>query len=139
LQVPFACLRRFAKPFAWDESGSVTVETVIWIPFFFFILMLITDASLAFFSRAEAFRLVERGNRAFVTGRLDTADATTLWIENAFRSKSTHADARMAIATGVVSTSLEFPAKDVVLFNTLGVLGGWSIRVQAQQYLERAL
>ena len=141
LRVAFLRPTRFAAGFARDEGGAVTVEAVIWIPFFFFVLMLITDASMAFFSKAEAYRVIESGNRAFATSRFETTSATATWIENQFKTLSASADATTTAdpSAGTVSTTLVYPAREVVLFNTLGVLGGWAITVQAQQYVERAL
>lgn len=134
-------LTAFIQRFSRDEAGSVTVEAVLWIPFFFGLLMLITDVSLAFFSRAEAFRLIEIGNRSFsVRPGATTADVET-WIEEQFDilSPGAQATTRVDAGTGIVSTILEYPAREVSLFGSLGVMGGWTIRVRAMQYVERAL
>jgi hypothetical protein len=114
---------------------------VLWLPFIFFLLMLITDASLAFFSKAQAFRTIETGNRAFATSLLATTDDTASWIEDEFAYLSPSAEAATAtnVSEGLVSSSLQYPASEVVLFNTLNVLSGWEITVTAQQYVERAL
>ena len=131
----------WARRFSRDESGSVTVETVIWIPFFFFILMLITDASLAFFSRAQAFRIIESGNRAFSITANTTPATTQTWVKNQFTSQFSRATSASAVTepnrtSGTVSTTLTYRARDVVLFNTLGVMSNWTIAVRSQQYVE---
>jgi Flp pilus assembly protein TadG len=149
LRAPFARLTRFATRFAREESGAVTVEAVLWIPFFIFILMLITDVSLAFFSRAQAYRIIESGNRAFsINGdpliATETKRTNTqTWIENQFlaqykRATAANVDVETTpnSGSGTVSTSLTYRARDVVAFNTLNVLGNWTIRVQTQQYVE---
>lgn len=132
---------RFVTRFARDEGGSVTVEAVLWIPFFFGLLMLITDVSLAFFSRAEAFRLIEIGNRSFAVDPSAQTPEVEAWIEEQFASLSAGAQAttQASATTGIVSTTLQYPASEVSLFNSLGVMGGWTITVRAQQYVERAL
>jgi Flp pilus assembly protein TadG len=149
LPAPFARPIRFATRFAMDEEGAVTVEAVLWIPFFFFVLMLITDTSLAFFSKAQAYRIIENGNRAFsingdpsVTPETKRTNTQT-WIENQFIAQYKRATAANVdvvttpnSASGTVSTSLTYRARDVVAFNTLSVLGNWTITVQAQQYVE---
>lgn len=146
MRAPFACLTRFARRFARDEGGSVTVEAVIWLPIFFFILMLVTDASLAFFSKAQAYRIIESGNRAFSINKDSTPATTQTWIQTQFlnqfkraRSANVTAETKTDPAAGTVSSSLTYRARDVVLFNTLGVMSGWRISVQAQQYVERKL
>jgi Flp pilus assembly protein TadG len=146
LPAPFARMTRFATRFSRDEEGAVTVEAVLWIPFFFFVLMLITDASLAFFSKAQAYRIIESGNRAFSVNDDSTPADTQTWIESQFLDQFTRAgDANVTATTtpdsdsGTVSSSLTYRARDVVLFNSLGVLGNWTITVQAQQYVEWAM
>ena len=152
MRAPFARLTRFAKRFARDEGGAVTVEAVLWIPFFFLVLMLITDASLAFFSKAQAYRIIESGNRAFSINSSTSVTAETkktntqAWINAQFRAQFPRATAANVTVTtvpdkasGTVSTSLTYRARDVVAFNTLSVLGNWTITVRAQQYVEWAL
>ena len=138
-----ACLTRFAMRFAKDEEGAVTVEAVIWIPFFFLVLMLITDTSLAFFSKAQAYRLLESGNRSFSI-KANTAETTTeTWISSQFRAAfprvsaaNLTVDTQTSKTSGTVATYIRYRARDVVPFNTLNVLGNWTITVRAQQFVE---
>lgn len=131
-------LTDFAKRFAREEGGAVSVEAVLWIPFFFILLMMITDASLAFFSKAQAFRVVEAGNRAFSIKNITSTAATELWIENEFKPLSPNVNATTTVdkARGIVFTTIDYPARDVSLFGTLNVLKGWKITVRSQQYVE---
>lgn len=137
---------RLARRFARDESGTVTVEAVIWIPFFFFILALITDASLAFFAKAEAFRIIQAGNRLFSIEQdrdVNTAAQLETWIENAFDTRSagpTGANAittLLEVSTGqtVVSTAMTIPLQEVILFD-VGVPSSWVMTVGSQHYVE---
>jgi Flp pilus assembly protein TadG len=146
LRAPIVCPTRFVSRFAQDEDGGVTVEAVIWLPVFFFVLMMITDASMAFFSRAQAYRILESGNRAFSLSDTSTKAVTETWIETQFRNQFKRASAANvdAVTTtdktgGTVSTTLTYRARDVVPFNTLGVMSGWTISVQAQQFVEWSL
>ena len=54
------------------EEGSATVEVVLWIPFFLFLIALIADASLLFNRQAQMLRDVQNANRAYSVGRLTT-------------------------------------------------------------------
>ena len=137
MRLPFSDLTRFVGRFARDESGAVTVEAVIWIPVFFFVLMLITDASLAFFSRAEAFRIVQNGNRAYSVGDLASTAAVETWVEGAFtRSKSDDATTTISTDKTLVTTQLSFPIVQVVAFSTFGLPSTWKIVVSSQHYVE---
>ncbi|EYD75521.1 hypothetical protein Rumeso_02867 [Rubellimicrobium mesophilum DSM 19309] len=137
MREPCVCLTRFARRFARDENGAVTVEAVIWIPFFFFILMLITDASLAFFSRAEAFRIVQNYNRAYSVGDLTKTGDVETRIEGAFtRSKNDDATTTVSADKTVVTTQLSYPIGDVMVFTTLGLPSTWRISVSSEHYVE---
>lgn len=46
------------------------------------------------------------------------------------------ADATATVNGEIITARLEFRARDIVLFNTLGVLTNWKITVGAQQYKE---
>lgn len=124
--------RRFAR----DESGTVTVEAVIWLPFLFVLLALITDISLAFFSKAEAFRAIQNGNRLYSINRLDDEAEVETWVESVFS-----ATAPSAVATTVtnadrtlVATQVAYPVQSILLFTN--VPDSWMIRVQSQHYVE---
>jgi Flp pilus assembly protein TadG len=131
---PPACgIGRFAR----DQSGAVSVEAVLWIPFFFMLLALITDASLAFFSRAEAFRIVQTGNRLYSVGTYTTTAEVQGFVTRAFQGQSRNAVARTVTDAGgrVVGTQLHYPMRDVVLFGT-GMPASWRINVQSMHYVE---
>lgn len=126
----------WARRFAGDESGTVTVEAVIWLPFLFVLLALITDISLAFFSKAEAFRAIQNGNRLYSINRLDDEAEVETWVESVFS-----ATAPSAVATTVtnadrtlVATQVAYPVQSILLFTN--VPDSWMIRVQSQHYVE---
>lgn len=125
-------IRRFAR----DEDGAVTVETVIWLPFLFLILALITDASLAFYSKADAFRIIQNGNRLYSIGALDTTAKVETFVETVFRNTAINADATTVVDDDglLVGTSLSYPLQNVMLFSD--VPNNWRITVQSIHYIE---
>lgn len=127
--------------FVRTEDGSVTVEAVLWFPMFIWLMMIIADASLAFFAKAEAFRIIQDGNRAFSTkaiASVDTVDEVEAYILGEFGDYSKDATAVTETVSGgtIVRTRLSIPVEDVVLFNTMGVPRGWRMSVQSQHYVE---
>lgn len=122
--------------FARDEDGAVTVETVIWLPFLFLILALITDASLAFYSKADAFRIIQNGNRLYSIGALDTTAKVETFVETVFRNTAINADATTVVDDDglLVGTSLSYPVQNVMLFSD--VPNDWRIVVQSIHYIE---
>ena len=129
-------MRHHLERLRGDEDGGVTVESVLWMSFFFGLLILLTDVSLALRGRAEALRIVENGNRAFALRRLDTEEAAEAWIEEQYAPFSPEAVASMEVSGGIVATALTFPARDVTLFRSLNVTSGWTMTVRSQQHLE---
>jgi Flp pilus assembly protein TadG len=137
--------RRLTR-FARDESGAITVEAVLWLPFFFAILILIVDVSLAFYAKAQAFRTIENGNRAFAVGRasFQSTAATQTWIDNALAGLSPNATVSTTCISGtgaacdggLVSTTVVMPARDIMMFNLSGIIGDFNMTVRAQQYVE---
>ena len=51
-----------------DESGSASIEAVIWMPVFIFFIALVFDASMIFMNRAHILRAIQDGNRAYAVG-----------------------------------------------------------------------
>jgi Flp pilus assembly protein TadG len=128
---------RWASKFSKDESGSATIEAVIWLPAFAFVLAIIMNISMVFFYESQLTRVVQDGNRAFSLGRLADSDAVQQYI----LGRLTHIDADLSVATtisdGFVRTDLIAPAGDLMplsmarsAFNTV------KIRVSAQHVVE---
>ena len=127
----------FGKRVARDERGAVTVEAVLWIPLFIFVVMLITNAALAFYAKGEASRIVQNANRAYSTQVLGTKDAVETWVEGAF-TRSVNDDATTTISADktLVTTQLSFPVRDVVAFNLVSIPVSWKITVRSEHYVE---
>lgn len=53
-----------------DESGSATIETVLWIPVYVFFLTLIFDVSMIFLNQTQIMRAVQDANRSYSVGSL---------------------------------------------------------------------
>ncbi|TNC51932.1 hypothetical protein FHG66_03740 [Rubellimicrobium rubrum] len=124
-------LTRFAR----SEDGSVTVEAVLWLPVFFGLLVMITDASLAFYGRGEAYRVLQNGNRAFATGRLDSPAATKRWIESTMETVAPNASVETKVNADrtIVVSRMSIPVSDLSLFN---MFEGFDMVVQSEHYVE---
>lgn len=133
---------RFIQRFARDEGGSVTVEAVVWIPFFVLVLLLIANTSFVFFSRAQAYRLIENANRKFSITMNSSDTQAEDYVKTRFAMLYPRSANNISLDTytnkgaGTVTTRLTYRARDVVMFNALNVLSGWTITVQASQFVE---
>jgi hypothetical protein len=51
-----------------DDSGSASIEAVMWMPVFMFFIALVFDASMILMNRAHILRAIQDGNRAYAVG-----------------------------------------------------------------------
>lgn len=129
--------QRFVR-FRRDESGAVTIEAVLWLPFFFALLVLIADVSFAFYAKAQAYRVIENGNRSYAAAlpAQRSTTATANWIRTSLAGLSPTADVETRAMNGLVSTTVVLPSDDILMFDWLESFGGFEVTVRAQQYVE---
>ena len=128
-------LRRFMR----REDGAATIEALLWIPMFFFLIVAILDVSYVYFNRAQALRIVQDVNRAFSIGRYADEDEATAAILAAIQTISPNAEAATVYnnATGLITTYVNMPASDLMPVGTVPGLGNaFTIGLSAQHYME---
>lgn len=138
---------RRAMTFAGDERGSVSVEAVLWLPFFFGFLMLVTDVSMAFYGKAQAYRIVQDVNRALSVGRITSTTQARTVLVNAMNSYFPNGDpypqntqlitVRLSNNNSVVSSTVVIPIRGLVVFTSLGGLMRGNVVVSSTALLEK--
>ncbi len=131
----------WGKRFVKDESGSTTVEAVLWMPFFMGLLALIVDASMLFNSQAQMLRFVQDANRAFSTGQLETTDQVgeILQARLAPLSERVTVDSLVdttTVPSGIIRTTTSIPAADLNSIGLITALMTFDLSVTAQHYVE---
>lgn len=131
-------LKQLIRNFS-DDSGATTVEFVLWVPVFMFILMITVDVSLLFLRQSNLWYVARDGARQ-ASLRIITDDATlrdyveTRGTFGGDRPTATDPDAPAAenthIDTGLqtVTVVLRVPMVDVGIFGILNI-GGRAINV----------
>lgn len=133
INVLSACrLRRFAR----RQDGAVTVEAVLWVPFFIIFFVILTDVSMIFFNQSRIVRVLQDANRNMSIGRFDTVQQTQDFIVNTLNSQSFSAEATTSITAGLISSSVTVPVADMDVFGLIGSLAGISVTVSAQHLSE---
>ena len=122
--------------FAKDESGSSTIEAVLWLPMFMLLLSMVADASFIFHGQAQALRIVQDGNRAFSVGRLEDAAATQAYIRSNLISLSRGARVTTTLSGGIITTTALISVDDLLAIGSVGALTGFDITVKSQHFLE---
>ncbi len=65
------CLRRFIR----DQTGTATIEFVLWVPVYVILLVAVTDASILYLSHTEMWNAARDTARRISVGALTAADA----------------------------------------------------------------
>jgi Flp pilus assembly protein TadG len=101
--------------FARDNSGGVTVEFVIWLPFFFLIMALIVEVSLLLLTQSNMWTVARDTARRIATHEFDQAAAEAH--ATSAMTFGGHTYTIAADATGPdISVTITTSVRDVLLF-----------------------
>ncbi len=124
------------KRFARDESGSATVEFVLWLPMVLVAFGLTVDVSMIFHSQSQVLRIVQDANRSASLGRLQTAAATESYVESRLQKASSAANATSTINGGVITTTVTYPARDFQVLGFFQQFNTLEITVNSEHLIE---
>ncbi len=135
--------------FCRDQSGTATVEGVLWIPAYVFLMVMVADVALVFHGQANAQRLVQDANRAASVGQFvndpDVDDNverqtgianfinTTLTANNI---DTTQTAISVVIQNEIITTTLRIPASQLDAVGMFDVISGATVTVRTQHFLE---
>jgi Flp pilus assembly protein TadG len=123
--------------FKEDERGIATIESLLWMPLFFYLFILITDVSFIFYGKAQGLRIVQDGNRAFATNllELEAAEQNIITRLNVVAPNST---ATMIFdgATGLVTTFATMPASSLMAVGSIPNFVNLDVRITEAHYRE---
>ena len=124
-----------ANRFLARDDGSVTVESVMWLPVFFYILSLAVDATMIFHGYSRVIRVVEDVNRGISIGRIGSlTEGESKIAANLSNYENIATD--IQIIDGVVVTRVGVPVSSMVFLGAISPLLGTGIEVRTQQYVE---
>ncbi|MCB1339366.1 MAG: pilus assembly protein [Maritimibacter sp.] len=122
--------------FARDESGTATVEFVLWLPMVMLAFGLTVDVSMIFHSQSQVLRIVQDANRNASIGRLRTPAETEDYVEARLQAASSGAHATSSISAGVISTTVTYPARDFQIVGFFSQFNDLQITVNSEHLLE---
>lgn len=128
-------LRR-SKKFSANESGSATIEAVLWFPMFVLLLVMVADVSFVFFGQAQAMRILQDGNRAFSVGRITSESDTEVFVVSALAPLTPNPTVTTSLSQGVITTIAEIPVSDLAKIGGFSFLSGYNIIVKSEHFLE---
>jgi hypothetical protein len=143
----------FLKRFKEDQRGLATIESLLWMPLFFFLFILIVDISLVFYGKSEVLRFVQNENRTLAVwvGVEDDWEAEELAAEARLRARivglmmnpSANEVAGVTVeidkVDNIINTFVSLPGGPMMAVGTLPNFSATRITVRAQHYKEVTL
>lgn len=128
-----AALNRFVR----CEAGSYTIESVIWLPIYVFVLALMMNISMVFFNESQILRVVQDSNRSFAVGRISSLEAAEQYVIDRIAYLNVTPSVNSQLVDGIIYTNLSIPATQLMPFGMLHkFFQGTNIVVSAQQIVE---
>jgi Flp pilus assembly protein TadG len=129
------------KEFLRQESGSSTIEFVLWMPIALMILLLIVDASMLFMSRSHAIRVLQDTNRLYSVGQFTGSPAERItqaqtYALNRLRGLSPSATAVTTETNRVVRTQATMETREIAQIGFLGAVIDTTMVVVAEHRVE---
>jgi len=129
-------LRSKIAGFLKKEDGSATIETVIWIPIFVWVMALIINVSMVVFEKNQAYRIVQNANRILSTGYMKSESETEAYIANALTGIAPNARVETKIENGVITSNVYYKVSDLLLPVVVENLADIWINISAQHFVE---
>ena len=121
--------------FVRREDGAATIEAILWLPMFFYILALSVDVTMVFHGYSRVIRAVVDVNRGLSVGRITSIDEGKTKIKSIL-SNYKNVSADIAIVDGVVVTNVAVPVSSMVVLGAVTPMMNKYIQVKTQQYVE---
>lgn len=125
-------LRRLRR----SEEGSVSIEAVLWVPFFLILFAAIADISFIFFNQSKVLRVVQDANRNVSIGRLLNQDEVTQFIQTALGRMGQAATVTTTIEAGYITSKVQIPATAMDGLGVLGAFQSLKVTVEASHLRE---
>lgn len=124
------------QKFRRDESGSITAESVLWIPVYMVFFALIADVSLMLHAQAKATRIAQDANRHASTGYLVTESEIENMVGASMASISPNATIDSTIGSETIATTIQMPSTDLQVVGLFGRFTDITITVSTIHLLE---
>jgi len=113
------------------ESGSISVEAVLWMPVYIFFIALIVDTSMMLHSRSTALRIIQDANRHAVIGYLVDDQEVVARVNTLMQRVSNNAVVEVTWGTGDIETVVRMPASDLQPLGLIPLLTDVEITVSS--------
>ncbi len=125
------CLRRFIR----DQTGTATIEFVLWVPLYVITLVAVTDASILYLTHTEMWNAARDSARRISVGAMAAADAPDRAKEKLLLSGRTYTLA--ASDAGLVVVQISVNVGDASVFGFFEPVLGRQLNARVEMMKER--
>lgn len=122
--------------FSRDEHGSITAESVLWLPVFLIFFALIADVSLMLHAQAKAMRIAQDANRHASTGYFVNENDLEDMIGASMATISPNATIESTIGAQTIATTIEMPVTDLEVVGLISRFSDITITASTIHLLE---
>ena len=101
-----------SREFRRDQTGGVSVEALLWMPFFFVLIFGIAELALVFHGHARALNVAQETNRGYSVGRFASTTDAANWAALAMSNYSDEIIVQTSRSDLIVTTEISIPAGD---------------------------
>ena len=101
------------REFQTEEKGAVTVASVIWLPFFIFLMTMIFDVAMIFHGQARAHEIAEDVNRALSVGQIASYEEANEIVLTSLSRISPNATTQSDTQDAIIRTIIRMPTSDL--------------------------
>ncbi|WP_137703096.1 TadE/TadG family type IV pilus assembly protein [Marimonas lutisalis] len=112
-------ISQWPRRFWQSESGSQTIEFVIWMPIFVFIIIITMNVSMVFYKESQMLRIVQDANRSFSMGRIRTEAGVIEYVAEKIAYMNVNPTISTDLSSGIITTQLSVPATELMPFTLL--------------------
>ena len=117
--------------FSREERGSITAESVLWLPIFIVFFSIVADVSLVLHGQSKAIKIAQDANRHASTGFLDTNTEMETLVTARVSQFSPNATVSSSISNETVGTTITLPTNDLFVVGFLGLFTDMNITVSS--------
>lgn len=125
-------LSRFFK----QEDGTISVEGVLWVPFYMVLFALIVDVSNMMHSRSVSMRILQDANRHAVTGYLVEQAEVASQITAQMQTVSDAPDVQVVWNDDDIVSVVSYPAKDAQIIGIISMFSDLELTVHSYHRFE---
>ena len=114
-----AAISSMLKAFRRSDRGAVSVDFVLWVPVLFGIVLIATDATLAFMRQSHMWQVSRETARIVSRYGMDEATAES-YAQSEAKIGNTMPTVDVTLTSTDVTVSMSMPVTAMIPFNTLG-------------------